>query len=68
MIVALSRFTIGNDRSKEIREAFCGRPHWVDHAPGFLGMEVMSPLGNANQVWLPTRWSDEEGYRTWPQP
>lgn len=65
MIVALSRFTIANDLSKEVREAFRGRPHLVDHAPGFLGMEVMSPLGNPNEVWLLTRWSDEESYQTW---
>ena len=65
MIVALSRFTIANDMADEVRAAFRHRLHLVDHAPGFLGMEVMSPVGTPAEVWLVTRWSDEPSYRTW---
>ena len=65
MIVALSRFTIANNMSDEVRAAFRARPHLVDAAPGFLGMEVMSPQGEPAEVWLLTRWRDEESYRTW---
>ena len=43
MIVALSRFTIANGMDEEVRTAFRDRPHLVDAATGFLGMEVMSP-------------------------
>ena len=53
--------------SGKIRDAFCQNApptHLVDHAPGFLGMEVMSPLGNANEVWLLALWSDEESHCT----
>jgi heme-degrading monooxygenase HmoA len=28
-------------------------------------MEVMSPVGNPEEIWLVTRWSDEQSYRTW---
>jgi len=65
MIVALSRFTIANDMSSEVREAFRKRPHLVDGAPGFLGMEVMSPVGETAEIWLVTRWFDEQSYRNW---
>lgn len=65
MIIALSRFTIANDMADEVRTAFCQRPHLVDQAPGFLGMEVMSPCGNPAEVWLVTRWRDELSYRNW---
>lgn len=65
MIVALSRFTIANGMADEVRRAFRHRPHLVDNVPGFLGMEVMSPVGNAAEIWLSTRWSDEQSYRTW---
>ena len=27
-------------------------------------MEVMSPLGNANEVWLLALWSNEESHRS----
>ncbi|MGK2953580.1 MAG: antibiotic biosynthesis monooxygenase family protein [Thiobacillus sp.] len=63
--VALSRFTIRNGLDAEVRKAFVGRPHLVDAATGFLGMEVMSPVENAAEIWLLTRWTDENSYRTW---
>jgi hypothetical protein len=28
-------------------------------------MEVMSPVGNPAEVWLVTRWRDEQSYRSW---
>lgn len=65
LIVALSRFTIANGMADEVQLAFRQRPHFVDSAPGFVGMEVMSPLENAAEIWLLTRWTDEQSYRTW---
>ena len=63
--VALSRFTIRNDMSRQVREAFVDRPHLVDTARGFLGMQVMSPIGNPSEIWLMTRWIDEPSYDAW---
>jgi heme-degrading monooxygenase HmoA len=65
MIVALSRFTIANDMAHEVREAFRQRPHLVDEATGFLGMQVMSPIDCQAEIWLVTRWRDELSYRKW---
>lgn len=65
MFIALSRFTIRNGMEQEVREAFRKRPHLVDQAQGFLGMQVMSPLDNVAEIWLVTRWTDELNYRTW---
>jgi heme-degrading monooxygenase HmoA len=65
MFLALSRFTIANRMTEEVRAAFRQRPHLVDDAPGFLGMEVMSPVGETAEIWLVTRWCDEQSYRTW---
>jgi heme-degrading monooxygenase HmoA len=65
MFIAMSRFTIGNDMAAEVRAAFQARPHLVDSAPGFAGMEVMSPLQNAKEIWLLTRWTDEASYKAW---
>ena len=65
MFVALSRFTIRNGMAHEIREAFRARPHLVDNAPGFVGMHVMSPIENPAEIWLVTRWENEQSYRSW---
>ena len=63
--VALSRFTVANGMAEQVKEAFANRPHLVDVVPGFLGMEVLSPLDNADEFWLLTRWTDEQSYRVW---
>ena len=65
MFVALSSFTIASDTVDEVRTAFQDRPHLVEHAPGFLGLEVMSPQDTPAEIWLVTRWSDEAAYREW---
>ena len=65
MFVALSRFTIANEKADAVRSAFLQRPHLVDTAQGFLGMDVMSPIDNAAEIWLVTRWCDEQSYHTW---
>lgn len=65
MFVALSRFEIRNNMAEEVRQAFRARPHLVDEEPGFLGMQVMSPVENPAEIWLVTRWTDEQSYRTW---
>ena len=65
LFVALSQFTIANDMSQQVRDAFVGRPHLVDNAPGFLGMEVMSPVDQPQDIWLLTRWRDELSFREW---
>lgn len=65
MIVALSRFTIANDMANEVRAAFRQRPHFVDVAEGYIGMEVMSPPDNPAEVWLFTRWRDEQCFLDW---
>jgi heme-degrading monooxygenase HmoA len=65
MYVVISRFTIRNGMADEVRQAFRDRPHLVDRAEGFIAMQVMSPVGNPDEIWLLTRWSDERSYRTW---
>lgn len=63
--VALSQFTIANDMIAEVRQAFLDRPHLVDRAPGFLRMEVISPVDRPEEIWLLTYWTDEADFRAW---
>ena len=65
MFVALSRFTIANGMAEAVQDAFRARPHLVDDEAGFVGMQVMSPLGKPDEIWLLTQWSDEASYRSW---
>ena len=63
--VALSKFEIANGMIDEVRTAFRNRPHLVDGAPGFLRMDVISPVEAPAEIWLITYWTDEASYRSW---
>ena len=63
--VALSRFTVANEMIGQVRRAFLDRPHLVDGAPGFVRLEVLTPLDNPDEIWLFTYWTDENSFRVW---
>ncbi|HKR84189.1 MAG TPA: antibiotic biosynthesis monooxygenase [Terriglobales bacterium] len=65
MFIAISQFTIANDKTEEVREAFRNRPHLVDGEPGFIRMEVISPRELQAEIWLVTYWETEEAFSRW---
>lgn len=66
MILATSHFTIAADAMiGPMREAFLQRPHQVDQAPGFIRMEVVSPLDQPREFWLLTYWQTAADFETW---
>jgi heme-degrading monooxygenase HmoA len=65
VFVAQSRFAISSDNPVAVRAAFRNRPHEVDGVPGFIKMEVCSPLDATNEFQLSTYWRDEASFRAW---
>jgi heme-degrading monooxygenase HmoA len=67
VFVALSKFTVANEPHlvAEVKQAFVDRPHLVESAPGFLRLDVLSPLENPDQIWLLTYWADEASFKAW---
>ncbi len=63
--VSISRFRVANGMESDVADAFRARPHFVDDAPGFLRMDVLSPSNDPSEFWLVTYWRDEESFRTW---
>ena len=63
--VAVSKFTIANDMVQQVKTAFRERPHLVDNAPGYVRMEVLSPVDEPAEIWLITYWLDEASFKTW---
>ncbi len=62
---AMSRFVIANDMQAEVKAAFRERPHLVDGAPGFVHLDVLSPLDAPGEIWIMTYWTDAASYRAW---
>lgn len=65
MIAAISKFEIQNGMEKEVKEAFKGRPKLVEHAKGFVKLDVLSPLNNPSEIHLITYWENEEDFEYW---
>jgi heme-degrading monooxygenase HmoA len=65
MFAVLSKFVVANDMVDEVKKAFKDRPHLVDSAPGFIRLDVISPVEYPSEIWLITYWADENSYRTW---
>jgi heme-degrading monooxygenase HmoA len=65
MFIAVSQFTIANDKTDEVKEAFRNRPHLVDGADGFVRMEVISPRECPEEIWLVTYWDNEAAFTAW---
>lgn len=65
MFVALSKFIVANGMTRDVKRAFIERSHLVDSAPGFLRLEVISPIDNPDEIWLLTYWTNEGDYREW---
>lgn len=62
---ALSIFVVANGMEGDVKAAFRERPHLVDDAPGFVRMEVMSPLDALNELWLLTFWDSQAAFEEW---
>jgi heme-degrading monooxygenase HmoA len=64
-MLAISRFRVVNGLEQKVRQAFQERPHLVEQAPGFRGMNVFTETGDPRTFLLITRWTDLESYRAW---
>lgn len=62
---AISKFEVRNNMEDDVREAFRNRPHLVDDAEGFIGLNVLNPQENPAEFWLITHWESEEDFHHW---
>jgi heme-degrading monooxygenase HmoA len=65
VVLVISTFKVANGMEAAVRQAFAERPHLVDNAPGFLGMEVLAGHQDGSVFKLLTRWTDEASFQSW---
>lgn len=65
MFVALSSFEVQNNMEADVKLAFRKRPAMVENHPGFIRLDVLSPIENPAQIWLLTYWQDEPAFKCW---
>lgn len=61
----VSQFTVANGMTEAVKTAFRQRLRQVEHAPGFVRLDVLSPLDCPDEIWLLTFWRDEASFRSW---
>lgn len=61
----MSRFVLANDTAAAVKEAFRQRPHFVESAPGFVRLDVLSPEGDPHEIWLITYWVNRHDFEIW---
>jgi heme-degrading monooxygenase HmoA len=65
VIVVVSRFRVANGLEETVRQAFIDRPHRVESAPGFLGIEALTDDEDPTIFYLVTRWTDRDAFEQW---
>jgi heme-degrading monooxygenase HmoA len=67
MFVVLSKFTVAdsNGMTDSVKRAYVARPHLVDNAPGFVRLDVISPVDVPDEIWLLTYWAAETDFTSW---
>ncbi|SHM77827.1 Antibiotic biosynthesis monooxygenase [Cyclobacterium lianum] len=65
MIAAISKFTVQNGMEEKVKDAFRDRPKFVEGAPGFIKMDVLSPLADPAEIHLITYWESENDFDYW---
>lgn len=65
MIVVVSRFRVANGLEDSVRDGFLSRPHHVDDADGFLGIEAFTDRDDPAIFYLYTRWTSLESFERW---
>lgn len=64
-VVKINAIEIPEGAGPELEKRFAARAGAVDSAPGFLGFELLRPVGGENRYFVYTKWETEEDFQNW---
>ena len=65
MYVSLSRLRVDAERAPELVAAFRRRAHLVDHADGFVDLQVWQSDRDAGELVMVSRWRDRDAFKAY---
>jgi len=65
MYVSMSRLRIAPARADELIAAFRRRARLVDHADGFIGLEVWQNDRDLGELIMVSRWRDRDAFKVY---
>lgn len=64
-VVKINAIEVPEDAGPELEKRFAHRLGAVDGAEGFLGFELLRPVGGEDRYFVVTRWESDEDFRAW---
>ena len=65
MYVSLSRLRVDEERAPELVAAFRRRAHLVDHADGFVDLQVWQSDRDPAELVMVSRWRDRAAFKAY---
>ncbi|GAA2791099.1 antibiotic biosynthesis monooxygenase [Saccharopolyspora taberi] len=64
-VVKINAIEVPEGKGPELEKRFADRHGSVDDAPGFLGFELLRPVGGETRYFVYTKWETEEDFQNW---
>ncbi|KIR65998.1 MULTISPECIES: antibiotic biosynthesis monooxygenase family protein [Micromonospora] len=64
-VVKINAIDVPEGAGEELERRFAARAGAVEGSPGFLGFELLRPVGGETRYFVYTRWESEEAYQNW---
>jgi len=64
-VVKINAIDVPEGAGEELERRFAARAGAVEGSPGFLGFELLRPVGGGTRYFVYTRWASEEAYQAW---
>jgi len=64
-VVKINAIHLPPDAGPELEKRFAARAGAVEHAPGFLGFQLLRPVAGEERYFVVTHWEDEESFAAW---
>lgn len=64
-VVKINAIDVPPGAGEELEKRFAARAGAVENSPGFLGFELLRPVGGETRYFVYTKWESEEAYQAW---
>jgi heme-degrading monooxygenase HmoA len=64
-VVKINAIEVPSGSGEELERRFAARQGAVENSPGFLGFELLRPVGGESRYFVYTKWESEEAYQAW---
>ena len=64
-VVKINAIEVPPGAGEELERRFAARLGAVEKAPGFLGFELLRPVGGESRYFVYTKWESEAAYQAW---